>query len=160
MTECNSQCCQNPTITIDDINGILVYENNLYFTIKSSRDVWVPADQTIVFNMYPNLTHIKSADNKTKKFGLASETGNFIEIDVENTELIAALGIVPQQLAPFVENVKDNTYYDIVKAAGLENEYCLLFGGTIFHHSLTKAGIEEFRRTHRGLNFSEYVPYV
>lgn len=147
----------NFTVSLQDVTGISYDDKHIYLLIqKSGRQFSLPMTKDDFHKMFPTL--IKTKDGS---FGLTSyDRKCFLEIDKNNKKLVDALGLCETQINVLENNTKDNRYYNIVKDAGLADEYCLMFGGQIMFHSKSREEIDAHKAQHPYFCFSEYVPNI
>jgi hypothetical protein len=80
-----------------------------------------------------------------------------IPFDPKNKEFLKLIDMHETCFESFLSYSENDKYNQLVKEAGYENEYCLIFGGKVFFHSPHQEEMEEYNKSHH-LDFKIYYP--
>jgi hypothetical protein len=144
-------------LSTNDIRAITYTDSQLKIIAQINDEiVAVSVTKSYLRQLFPNIAKLRSGE-----LGLVSfDQSCFVPIDESNDALIKAINIPPSQIDSLEQSAKDDTCYKLVKNAGLQEEYCLLFSGHIIFHCETEAEMKTYKNAHPGLCFTEYYPQL
>jgi hypothetical protein len=134
------------------MESIICRGNKIYST--NSNGVESELSRREFLDLFPSMCQSNSG-----KITFFSNDGNTsFQINESNEQFLSVLGVDIPKFNSFKNYSNDVT--EIIQKAGLEKEYCLLFGNNIVFHSFSKDDIEKYRRDNPWVLLITYEPIL
>jgi len=156
------------TVNLDNMTSVIFHEGKLLLICKNTSseasggshedllgmEVY-EINQNIFNRIFSNIIYSNG------KFGfMSADRKHVLPLNTEDTKFMEAVGVTQTTLDRAKSMTDDkNGYMELVKAAGLSHEHCIIFVNQILFHSPNLDEFEKFRREiNPHIGVSEYHP--
>jgi hypothetical protein len=158
MEDDNTNQTDEIILETSDIKTITCQNGNIILNVhKNDFCCEMQIDKMTFKSIFPQIAYIPSIN---KYCFVSHDQKTFIDFDPQNKEIIETTGTLLDQLTNFEVATKNTKYHEIVKAAGFDKEYCLVFAGNIMFHSPSKEEMYSYKNEHPYFAYTEYHPHI